>query len=80
MDGRYQNVGGTENGGCGEPTDIDEHSLEIRAGEMIAMFGQQAMQRVVDEIQHALRTDDVPRAESAERLLRRIERKFEDIT
>jgi hypothetical protein len=76
MDGRYQNVGGAENGGCGEPTDIDEHSLEVRAGEMIAMFGQQAMQRVVDEIQHALRLRDIAQAERSERLLRQIESKL----
>ncbi|MBB6122814.1 hypothetical protein [Sphingobium subterraneum] len=79
MDERYQNVGGMEHDGCGEPSGIDEHSLEVRAGEMIAMFGRQAMQRVVDEIQHALRLRDIAQAEHSERLPRCIKGKIEDV-
>jgi hypothetical protein len=62
--------------GLGEPASIDETALEVRAGELIAELGRGAMQRMVDEIQHALRLGDESAAAQHQRLLRRIEQKL----
>lgn len=62
--------------GSEEPPRSSDEMLETQAGRMIAMHGQRAMQRVVDEIQHALRQGDEDRAEERQSLLRRIERQL----
>lgn len=62
--------------GSARPPALGEAALEARAGAMIARFGRNAMQRVVDEIQRALRRGDDKEAEEHHRLLRRIEEKI----
>lgn len=62
--------------GSEQPPGHSDEALEIQAGRMIVEHGQRAMQRVVDEIQHALRRGDEGQAEERQNLLRRIERQL----
>lgn len=62
--------------GSEEPPRSSDEMLETQAGRMIAKHGPRAMQRVVDEIQHALRQGNEDCAEERQDLLRRIERQL----
>jgi len=62
--------------GSEEPPRSSDEMLETQARRMIAQHGPRAMQRVVDEIQHALRQGNEDCAEERQDLLRRIERQL----
>lgn len=62
--------------GSKEPPRSNDMMLETQADRMIAQHGPRAMQRVVDEIQHALRQGDEDCAKEGQDLLRRIERRL----
>lgn len=62
-----------EPNGSNEPPGIDEPALEARAQALLARHGPKALQRMVDDIQHALRLGDEASAAYSARLLDRIQ-------
>lgn len=50
--------------GFGEPPEIDEQALDARADELLIALRRESMQRVVDEIQRALRPGEANPAAS----------------